>query len=78
MAEGVAVVIAERALRRCTDMGKDKRGGGLGGYSLEVDTVPSWCGRGKDARLWAKLAVGVVSNSKSITCQGKSADEQNA
>lgn len=66
----MAVVIAEGAFGRCADVGEDQRGCGLGGYSLEVDAIPGGSGRCEDAGLRAKLRVGVVSNAKSITCEG--------
>ena len=66
----MAVIITEGAFGRCADMGKYERRGGLGGYSLEIDAVPRWSSRGKDARFGAELGVCVVSNAESVTCQG--------
>jgi hypothetical protein len=66
MAERMAIIIAERTFSRGADVGKNKMGGGLGGDSLEIDAVPRRYGRGENTRIWAKLWVGIVSNSKSI------------
>jgi hypothetical protein len=67
MAEGVAVVITERALGCCTNMSKDQGGCCLGSDALKVDAVPSRSGRGKDARFRSEFAVGVISYAKAIT-----------
>ena len=66
MGKRVAVVIAERALGGRTNVSEDKGGGGLGGDSLQVDTVPGWDYRGEYAWFWTKFRVGVVSYSKAI------------
>jgi hypothetical protein len=59
----MAVVITQRSLSCGTDMSKYERRGGLGRNTLEIDAVPGGDGRGKDARLGAKLGVGVVPDS---------------
>lgn len=68
MAERMAVVIAQRTFCSSSDVGEDKMGSGLRGNSLQIDTVPCRYSRGKDTRIWTKLWVGIVSNSKSIAC----------
>jgi hypothetical protein len=72
----MAIIITKGAFGRCADVGKYEGRGGLRGYSLEVDAVPRWSSRSKDARLGAKLGVCVVSNAESVTCQGWLAQEQ--
>lgn len=45
MCERVAVVFAQGALGRGSDMAKDKAGCGLGGDTLQVGAVPGGNGR---------------------------------
>lgn len=66
MTEGVAVVFTQRALGCGSDMGEYKLGGGLGGYSMQVGTVPGRDGRREQARGLPELGVGVKADSEAV------------
>jgi hypothetical protein len=67
--ERVAVVIAEGTFGACSYVGEDERGGGLGGYSLQIYAIPSGDNGGEDAGLGTKFGVSVVSNTETIALQ---------
>jgi hypothetical protein len=66
MGEWVAIVFAEGAFGRGTDMCEYKSRGGLGGYALKVCAVPCRNRRSKKARSEAQPSVGVEANAKPI------------
>lgn len=66
MAEGVAVVLAERAFSRRSDVGEDQLGCRLGGKALEVHAVPGGRGRSEEAGRGAQFRVGVEANAKAV------------
>lgn len=62
----MAVAVGDGALRRRSYMGENERGSRFCREPLQIDAVPGWNGRSKDARLGAEGRVGVVSDSKPI------------
>ena len=62
----MAVAVGDGALRRRSYMGEDERGSRFCREPLQIDAVPGWNGRSKDARLGTEGRVGVVSDSKPI------------
>lgn len=69
MVEWVAVLITEGTFGGGSNVGEDEGRGRLGSDALEVDAVPRGGCRCEDTRLGAKFGVGIVSNSKSVTCK---------
>lgn len=68
--EGVAVLLAQVALRRGAHVRKNEGGGCFGGEARQVDAVPGGDGGGEDARLWAQEGRGVVADAEPVAVVG--------